>query len=1351
MGHKSSSPWTNLSHADIQRLITFFDPAKNSELNKLQTDGCYHLWNTLCDDGLRFAYLADEVGMGKTYQALGVLGVLHYLKPSARVIIICPGKEMQKQWSSDWHSFFQEKYCPAGMDGQLKSRRINANGVPSFESSVQPLLCDNLAQFAASLVAAKQSAYLLRYPSFSLPLRVFDWAEYRKNREALVQVKELIAEFRKVMEDIGFPLEEKDFAPYSSDSCERLPLGEASRVFLSIHARCIARLVNVFAPDLVIWDEAQYLRTDASRNDCMRTIFGGLHRQGCRHLFLSATPAHRDVSDIDQLNYLLSNSHEQKGRLIQVQQDDGISDSFRASVSRWMVRRERSFNGQGKLQYRDFHEEPVDMFAKEQSPLYALTFATMQKHLVKMLDGQNNKFRMGEISCHESARASIEAILPNNQGAAEEGVSAPNNILEESSKRNATEPIDESHLRRLGNRFKELQTIVPIEMRRDLPHAKVDHVVVELADRCLKNGSATKELVFVRRVATVDELADGLLREFQQVLNQRIDALGKESNKTFEDYWGLPPHTDDGDGNDADENETSEPTDSLGPVNELPYLKALSAVKGKLGRLTIYRNSLGKPETSTIRFLLVPQAEMTFEDQDAWQRFLRALEITNEAYSDFRNDSNKELLLRRCLAHSLRFTDILVDLDFLRQDDRLGYVKRWVDMLSTPPSNLADYFSNTRKKLRGWFEHFDTIVNKCFKGSGPHNSYLEIAERVATYFRGLSPVARRSGRRTDENAVIQFKFPVSPNVLICTDVLREGVNLHLFCERVSHYGIAWNSGDLEQRIGRVERADSLFERKILDNPEHKLHVGFPYLARTLDERQVKKAIRRKRDIDGLFSIIPPRESGECDDSLEEFSVASAITQGFEPLLPPMDEWPSKGEAWPDHNRKELQMWDSVLNHTHTIIQSTTSKLDLQGFEYSCCRMLGELKLLVIEWVKLSGSTASPSWLACDRLIFDTFERKKQWKAIRSLYLPIDHALTEETVKNFWQNVEAGVGNTSADSEHRGFTYCGLRNTHIQEHKIEHPVEPAQERSQISYRYRWGTGHAIASIVGEIDEDYFSAEKAKALAIEINKSLSLGCATLQNNRLMLLFPQVGGFVWDINRNSHISGMLAHWADRRQWILMNGADDENDFHSLPVSGISEMNTSQAINILSSLRKWCEDLNQAINAECSHMLEWRLTNLDRLMSTRMMSAASPFVSIPGFGKFQIAYSVTGLNTPEEEKSVVFFLAAKPANLRVVANDMDDIWRCLSGSKDYESWLTDDYFVEINERHFHYAYANHHDGRQYRRLRLEIPASNLESYSDRDNWLQFITKLATYQLFNDVFQYNSARSKMEQYLAST
>lgn len=540
-----------------------------------------------------------------------------------------------------------------------------------------------------------------------------------------------------------------------------------------------------------------------------------------------------------------------------------------------------------------------------------------------------------------------------------------------------------------------------------MPHAKVDHVVCELARLCLDQGSCTKELVFVRRVATVDELADGLLREFQAILNERIRALGEDPDN----YWGLAAdEEDDAEGSEAVE--TGESDQTLGPVSELPYFKALSAVKGSLGRLTKYRNSLGKDD-GTLGFLFV--RDMTNDHLASWHLFLRALGVSvgSDLYRPFHEDSNRELLLRRCLGHSLRFTDILVDLDVLRRKHRKGYLEKWLGMLANPPIGLNEYFENTRLKLRGWIENFETIVNKCFKGSGSHNAYQDIAERVANYFRGLSPVARRSGRRTDENVVVQFKFPISPNVLICTDVLREGVNLHLFCERVSHYGIAWNSGDLEQRIGRVERADSLFERKILIDNEHKLHVGFPFLSGTLDERQVKKAIRRKREIDALFSIVPPKESGECDDSKETEFESISSPQVFEPILPETREWPSVGTDWPMANIDEFAKWSDELERVHRLVSSMDS-FELKGFRYSCTRMMAQFGLLVIEWERLTGSGSVPTWNVCDRLMWGTFERRTQWKVVRTLYFPVGQGLTQEIVEEFWANAEAGLAGTQAD-------------------------------------------------------------------------------------------------------------------------------------------------------------------------------------------------------------------------------------------------------------------------------------------------------------------------------------------------
>ena len=46
-----------------------------------QLDGAVALYNTLVDHHV--AYLADEVGMGKTYVALGVLALLRHYQPTA--------------------------------------------------------------------------------------------------------------------------------------------------------------------------------------------------------------------------------------------------------------------------------------------------------------------------------------------------------------------------------------------------------------------------------------------------------------------------------------------------------------------------------------------------------------------------------------------------------------------------------------------------------------------------------------------------------------------------------------------------------------------------------------------------------------------------------------------------------------------------------------------------------------------------------------------------------------------------------------------------------------------------------------------------------------------------------------------------------------------------------------------------------------------------------------------------------------------------------------------------------------------------------------------------------------------
>lgn len=84
-----------------------------------------------------------------------------------------------------------------------------------------------------------------------------------------------------------------------------------------------------------------------------------------------------------------------------------------------------------------------------------------------------------------------------------------------------------------------------------------------------------------------------------------------------------------------------------------------------------------------------------------------------------------------------------------------------------------------------------------------------------------------------------FNTPLAPEVLICTSVGQEGIDLHRHCRHVVHYDLPWNPALLEQRTGRVDRIGSktFRERAVVhEGPEPRLDIGVPFLAGTYDER-----------------------------------------------------------------------------------------------------------------------------------------------------------------------------------------------------------------------------------------------------------------------------------------------------------------------------------------------------------------------------------------------------------------------------------------------------------------------------------------------------------------------------------
>lgn len=49
--------------------------------------------------------LADEVGMGKTYEALGIAAAFRHRNPRSRIVVVTPGPDLNKKWFKEFQSF----------------------------------------------------------------------------------------------------------------------------------------------------------------------------------------------------------------------------------------------------------------------------------------------------------------------------------------------------------------------------------------------------------------------------------------------------------------------------------------------------------------------------------------------------------------------------------------------------------------------------------------------------------------------------------------------------------------------------------------------------------------------------------------------------------------------------------------------------------------------------------------------------------------------------------------------------------------------------------------------------------------------------------------------------------------------------------------------------------------------------------------------------------------------------------------------------------------------------------------------------------------------------------------------
>jgi hypothetical protein len=218
-------------------------------------------------------------------------------------------------------------------------------------------------------------------------------------------------------------------------------------------------------------------------------------------------------------------------------------------------------------------------------------------------------------------------------------------------------------------------------------------------------------------------------------------------------------------------------------------------------------------------------------------------------------DSSMRALLLRVMRRFLRVRSSLV---------RCFPLERGPD--ADPHDLVREFLGHEDASGMSWQHKFDSFISFLCTRCGDEERRLMLEELVRidtgdhsaaedehdrdddTEGRTLANVGLCSGSTKMDVRVRRmrtFNTPFFPDVLVCSEVMGEGVDLHRFCRHVIHHDLAWNPSDIEQRTGRIDRLGCKAEGR------HAIVSYLPYLGGAADERQ----FRVMRDREQWFQVV----------------------------------------------------------------------------------------------------------------------------------------------------------------------------------------------------------------------------------------------------------------------------------------------------------------------------------------------------------------------------------------------------------------------------------------------------------------------------------------------------------------
>ena len=918
-------------------------------------------FNYLYQEESDFLYISDEVGLGKTYIALGIAALLRHFAPferrdSYKEMVLVPKRNLQYKWIKEVNNFIKTNYI------------LNCNIVKSvLGRPVASCKETNIHNYLDLFPSEGPSFEVYRNSSFSIT--TLDDNRWISDLEKRLSLEKHIEILRKGVE---------------------VKLGEVQI------KRLFSYLLSLEFPkvDFLIVDEAHHykhgIEGDVShRNQVVSRLMGVIQDEDNSTIFkhfpelkvelekrgptvkklilLSATPIDNGLFEIkNQLDCFLPNHQFKNIEDVNRAIEESLTSFMIRGLMKIKLKNELNNNGEvSRNMYRHEHrngnvEKSIDATPQKlDNDLEAIILGLIQFKTLKHLNESNNKsFEIGMLAGFETF---------NTQSNSEKE-------YEETSTRNQRESEDQ-------NLIKDLATSFFDEFQSHIPHPKQDRLIEVLVKAVKENK---KSLVFVRRIASVVEIERKLLHQIELWQNDKLkkyvskskalkalekafgerhqiveiekvfryladriawkfsseDLVSEERCFSIEDVLSTLYHSE-----EESEDLITYRSLVLNQIGKKNYKESFKELAAKLVSYFLetalnYKEDLedlgSETEEESHNYFFSSyfgskryKEGFQFRNRASrrdWYRFniyqLKEF-ISDLNFSDHKIDNIQFLENQKTDAQKRdRVNDVLIESITVNKQENLNLDEivlertffnvlfeevfknefaKWVkqkwegleqEVFFIELFSLIDIFQGIFRNGSGLLpafiaesldkENFGNTLIKVLKDSFPNvieelrtilvdydkimSTNFSNRSRIQRTLYGQQPIIGVSGahKRDVSKTATQFRMPGFPYVLITTDVLKEGEDLHLYCKDVYHYGVAWNPSDMEQRTGRIDRINSNCYFDLIKEGkrtfENSLQVFYPYLADTLEVNQVAKVFNKMNDfVETFYDISAERD------------------------------------------------------------------------------------------------------------------------------------------------------------------------------------------------------------------------------------------------------------------------------------------------------------------------------------------------------------------------------------------------------------------------------------------------------------------------------------------------------------